>query len=181
MPGPQFADPPPMPPGSPVRRRAGVLAGGHLVLALALAALLAAPPAVAQDGGKKGGDAQPAPAPPKEKSEEEKDLEAVGAEWKAGNVGALAARFPAKRRVSLRLPDSDAGEYRAQQAKSVLEDYFSGRSFSRVELKSCRESTGTFEIEYQRSADRKKVKAELLVVLGVEEKKRVVTSIRESP
>jgi hypothetical protein len=139
-----------------------------VVLVLA-ACLLSRPSALPQD------------AAPKKKSAEQVLLEAVGAEWKGGDVKAITARLPAKRRVSLRLPGSEAGEYRAEQAKSVLDAYFAARTFSRVELKSCKEMTGTFEVEYARTADRKKVKAELLVVLGSEEKRRVLESVRESP
>ncbi len=172
-----------MTPGSSVRRRGRVPTGGHSLLVAALAAFLAAgiPTGLAQDGGGKGKGGGEGKAGAPRKTEEEKDLEAVGAEWKAGDARTLAARLPEKRRVSLRLPGAEAGDYRAGQAKSVLEAYFSGRAFSRVELKSCREGTGTFEIEYVRAADRKKVKAELLVVLGAEEKRRVITSVRETP
>ena len=151
-----------------------------LAVVLGLAGILGPgfPSALGQDGSGKG-KADGAAAP--KKSEEEILLEAVGAEWKSGNAKALAARLPAKRRVSIRLPGAEGGDYRAEQAKSVLEAYFAGRTFSRVELKSCKEMTGTFEVEYARTADRKKVKAELLVVLGTEEKRRVLESVRESP
>lgn len=160
----------------------GVLCRGHraaillLLLALPAAALPPGRAALAQDGGKGGGKA---PAPP-EDPEEKKTFEAMGAEWKAGDAGALAARFPEKRKVSLRLPGMDAGDYRAEQAKSLLEDYFAKRTFTKVEVKSVKDSTGTYEAEYTRD-DRKKVKAELLLVLGTEGRKRVLVSARESP
>ncbi len=115
----------------------------------------------------------------KEKTEEEKLFEAIGAEWKAGDAKALAARFPEKRKVTLRLPDMEAGDYRAEQARSLLEKHFAARRFSKVELKSVKESTGTFEVEYVRD-DKRKVTAELLLGLGTEEKKRVLVSARET-
>ena len=118
-------------------------------------------------------------APLAEKSEEEKLFDAIGGEWKGGDAKGLSARFPAKRKISLRLPDVEAGDYRAEQAKSLLEKYFAGRTFTKVELKSVKEATGTFDIEYTRE-DRKKVVAQLLLVLGTEEKKRVLVSARET-
>jgi hypothetical protein len=166
---------------SPVRRCAGVLSRGHYVLLAAALAFVS--PALAQDGGGKGkgkGEEKTEESA-KKKSEEETLFEAIAGEWKAGNAAALAARFPSQRKVSLRLPDAEAGEYRAEQARSLLEKYFAGRTFSKATLKSVREMTGTFEIEYARTSDRKRVKAELLLVLGTEEKRRVLVSARESP
>jgi hypothetical protein len=132
-----------------------------------------------KDDGKKD-DGRKADAP-KKKTEEEKLLETLGAAWKAGDSKALAARFPQKRKVSLRLPGAEGGDYRAEQAKSMLEEYFSGRTFSKVELKSVKEMTGTFQVEYVRTADRRRVAAQVLLVLGTEEKERVLVSARESP
>lgn len=162
-----------------------VLSGGQRrplgVLPLLVLALLAAlpGPARAQDNGKGKGEKKQEESA--KKSEEQVLFEAIATEWKAGNAAAVAARFPANRKVSLRLPDVEAGDYRAEQARSLLEKYFGGRTFSKVTLKSSREMTGTFEVEYSRAADRKRVKAELLLVLGVEEKRRVLVSARESP
>jgi hypothetical protein len=154
-----------------------VLLGGHLLLA---------GPLSAEDTGKAKDPVKTAEEPrketePKKKTEEEKLLEALGASWKAGDAKALAARFPAKRKVSLRIPGADAGDYRAEQAKSLLETYFAARAFTKVELKSVKEMTGTFRVEYVRAADRKTVKAEVLLVLGTEEKERVLVGVRESP
>lgn len=115
------------------------------------------------------------------KTEEEKLLESLGASWKAGDAKAVAARLPKKRKTSLRLPGSEEGEYRAEQAKSVLERYFSERSFAKVALKSVREATGTFQVEYVVREERRRVTAELLLVLGTEEKERCLVSVRESP
>jgi hypothetical protein len=140
-----------------------VLLGGHL---------LVPGPLAAQDKGK---------VKKVEKTGDEKLLEALGASWKAGDAKALAARFPARRKVSLRIPGADAGDYRAEQARSLLDSYFAGRSTTKVELRSVRETTGTFRVEYLRTADRRTVKADLLLVLGTEEKARVLVGVRESP
>ena len=169
----------------PVRPPFRVLSRGHFLLLAAALAFVS--PALAQEGGKGKGEkkaeesGRTGPPEPPPKSEEETLFSAIAGEWKAGNAAALAGRFPAQRKVSLRLPDAEAGEYRAEQARSLLEKYFAGRAFSKVALKSVREMTGTFEIEYARSSDRKRVKAELLLVLGTEEKRRVLVSARESP
>jgi hypothetical protein len=161
---------------SPSPRPPGVPSGGHRLLALAALLLLAAP-APGGDGAKPA----PAQAQARRKTEEEVLLEAIGEEWKAGDVKALAARFPEKRKVALRLPGIDAGEYRAEQAKSVLGDWFKVRSFTKAELKSVKEMTGTYAVRYVRSADRKTVEAELLLVTAVEDRRRVLVSARESP
>jgi hypothetical protein len=118
---------------------------------------------------------------PKRKTEEEKLLESLGVSWKAGDAKALAARLPAKRKTTLRLPGAEEGDYRAEQAKSILAGYFKARSFSKVELKSVQEATGTFQVEYVLLEERRRVKAELLLALGTEEKERVLVSVRESP
>ena len=136
-----------------------------------------------KEGAKDPSVKDPAPKeePPKKKTEEETLLEALGASWKAGNSKALAARFPEKRKVTLRLPGVEGGDYRAEQARALLDGYFAGRAFGKVELKSVKEMTGTFSLEYTRASDRRTVKAELLLVLGTEEKKRVLVSVRETP
>jgi len=107
------------------------------LLALALSGLLPAilpPPALAQeegrrdpekkdgakrDGGKKdeggkagakkdGGKQERAAAEkPPERTAEEILLEGLAASWRRGDGTAVAARFPEKRRVSLRLPGSE--------------------------------------------------------------------------
>jgi hypothetical protein len=115
------------------------------------------------------------------KTEEEKLLESLGASWKAGDAKAVAAKLPRKRKTSLRLPGSEEGEYRAEQAKSVLERYFSERSFTKVTLKSVKEATGTFQVEYVVIEERRRVTAELLLVIGTEEKERCLVGVRESP
>jgi len=131
-----------------------------------------------RDGGK---DAAPAKEKERKKTAEEVLLEALGAAWRKGDAKALAARFPAKRKVSLRLPGAEAGDYRAEQARSLLEDYFAARTFTKVELKSVKETAGTFALEYRRTAAGKTVQAELLLVLGTESEERVLVSARESP
>ena len=199
--------PGPPPSGVPLRghRVAGVLLA--LALAMPLSALLP-PPVLAQeaggrdpekkDGAKKDGAKKNAPkkdAPKKdeskkdgakqekapEKTAEEILLEALAASWKRGDGTALAARFPEKRRVSLRLPGSEAGDYRAGQAGSILAEYFKDRAFSKVERKSVKETAGTFAVEYVRASDRRTVKAELLLVVGMEGEKRGLVGAREGP
>jgi hypothetical protein len=199
----------PRPPGPPPaavlsggHRAAAVLLA--LLLAGPLPALLP-PPALAQDGakadgGKKEGakkkDGDRADPPRKEpmkeagkepaekapeKTGEEILLEALAASWRKGDAAALGARFPEKRRVTLRLPGSEAGDYRAGQAASVLAEYFKDRAFTKVERKSVKETAGTFALEYVRASDRRTVKAELLLVVGTEGETRVLVSARECP
>lgn len=131
--------------------------------------------------GKEEGKEKEGEGGKRKRSAEERLVDAVAAEWKAGDVKALAARLPEKRRVSLRLPGAEAGEYRAEQARSVLEGYFEGRRFSRVEVKAVKEMTGTLEVEYLRTGDRRKVAATLLVFLGTEGERRVLVGARETP
>jgi hypothetical protein len=173
-----------MRPASGLHPHRRVLSGGHRGIAVALLLALTAGHVGAQDGGKgeeKGQGQGEDGKEKRKKSEEEVLFEAIAAEWKAGDAAALAARFPARRKVSLRLPGIEGGDYRAGQAKALLGEYFAARTFSKVALKSAKELTGTFEVEYLRTPDRRKVKAELLLVLGTEEKKRVLLSARESP
>jgi len=177
------------PPPAP-RTRPAVLSRGHRVAAALLLLALAAGGALAGDDGKK----KPAPPPKEEKegekkakpeaetrrkTEEELLLESLGAAWKRRDAKAVAARFPAKRKVALRLQGVEEGEYRSEQARSVLEDWFAGRTFSKVELKSVKDGTGTFRVEYVRASDRKTVEADLLLALALEEKKRVLVGARE--
>lgn len=198
------------PSGVPLRGHRVAAALLALSLAIPLSGLLP-PPALAQegrggarkddpkkDGAKKdaskkdaskkdGAKQEKAPAgkaPEKtapEKTAEEILLEALAASWKRGDGKALAARFPEKRRVSLRLPGSEAGDYRAGQAASILAEYFKDRAFSKVERKSVKETAGTFAVEYVRASDRRTVKAELLLVVGMEGEKRVLVGAREGP
>ena len=116
----------------------------------------------------------------KEKSEEEKFFEAVGREWLGGDAAALGKRLPGKRKTSLRLPGMTAGEYRREQALSLLKKYFEGRAFTKVELKSVKDLVGTFEVEYTRDEDRRKVSAEVILTFREEKKERVLVGARET-
>ena len=175
----------PMTRGPASGRAAAVLARGHrlvlplLVLAVLTVVLTTPPvPALAQGKGGDGKAGKGATAP--KKSEEEVLLEAIGADWMAGSASAVAARLPEKAKVSLRLPGAAGGEYRREQAKSLLEEYFRRRTFAKVELKSVKEQVGTFAVEYT-GGDRRKVAATLLLTLGTEEGKRVLVGARETP
>ncbi|MCK6480939.1 MAG: hypothetical protein HUU06_08145 [Planctomycetaceae bacterium] len=138
-------------------------------------------------GARKGGKEREEPrAGEGKRTEEEVLLDALAAAWKRGDAAALAGNLPGTRRVSLRLPGIEAGDYRTEQARSLLEGYFGERSFTKVERKSVKEAAGTFSVEYVRSSDRRVVKAELLLVLGIEAaagrgERRVLVGARETP
>ncbi len=138
-------------------------------------------------GARKGGKEREDPkAGEGKRTEEEVLLDALAAAWRRGDAAALAGNLPGTRRVSLRLPGIEAGDYRTEQARSLLEGYFGERSFTKVERKSVKESAGTFSVEYVRSSDRRVVKAELLLVLGIEAaagrgERRVLVGARETP
>jgi hypothetical protein len=191
-----------MTPAPAPRPRPGVLSGGHRALSGLLVLLLlaaaapagdddgerAAPPpeggrtreARRADGGGEGSKASPG-AGTRKRSEDEVLLGDLGAAWKARDAKAVAARFPAKRKVALRLPGVEEGEYRAEQARSLLADSFAGRTFARVELRGVREGTATFRTEWVRAADRRRFEGELVLALATEEGKRVLVRARESP
>jgi len=100
---------------------------------------------------------------------------------KAGDAGAIADRFPEKRKVRLSLTGIKSGHYRDSQAKSLLSTWFK----TIVEMKDCKfkkvqGSVGRFELTYELRATGKVVKkARLEVYLKKEGESWEITGIVE--
>jgi hypothetical protein len=148
-----------------IRRRTFVLTalalcGGWFVAA-------AHPPsAAAQDEGRRKRDKKEEEA--EEKTPEEKELEAIGKEFKAKDVDALIARVPRKNkkgkegRVRLRLGRED-GTYKRTQAKGVIEKWLESRTITSVELESTKDLVGTFTLKFRRRGEEPEVERTLVV------------------
>ena len=155
-----------------IRRRAFVLA-----LATLLGGTLAHGPACdawAQDGGGGGGKSKKEPVA--EKTAEEKELEAIGKEFKDKDVDALIARIPEKvgkeekeGRVRLHLGRKNA-TYARTQAKNIIEDWLADRTITRVTLESTKDLVGTFILKFRPRGEEDEVERTLLIrIAGNEE------------
>jgi len=155
---------------------------------LLLFALLVLPPAPfahAQDGKKKnkGGGAEAAQeeekAPP-EKTAEQKELEAIGAEFKAMDADALMARVPEKGKIRLALGPNDR-TFNHSHAKTVIEGWFESRTIVKVKLKPSKDTktlTGTFTLKYRRLKKPKPVVKDLVIRIKRKDTEFILHSIR---
>lgn len=155
-----------------IRRRAFVLA----VLTLLGGALSHGPASRvwAQDArGDNGGKRKERT---EEKTAEEKELEAIGKEFKDKDVDALIARVPEKvgkekkeGRIRLLLGDDD-GTFGRTQAKGIIEDWLADREITRVKLKSTKDLVGTFVLKFRPRKKNKEVERTLVIrIAGSEE------------
>jgi hypothetical protein len=135
------------------------------------------------------GDAKPAPKaatppppakdPPPKPPAETAAFATIAAEWLRGDAAAIAARLPARGRITLALPDVTAGSYRAEQARSLLVKYFRSRTFSAVTVKGVQDRVATCETASVRSADRRRETSTLVLTLGTEDGHLVLVGVRD--
>jgi len=149
---------------------------GPLAFLVVFGALVAAEPAtsltphvLAQESGdtKKDGDAG-ADEEPAEKTAEEKELEAIGADFEDEDVDALIARIPEdvgdgkEGKVRLKLGKDD-GTFKRTQATKILEGWLESRTITRVKVKSTKDLVGTFDLKWRRRTKETEVEATLVV------------------
>ncbi len=103
-----------------------------------------------------------------EKTPEEKELAAIGKDFKDKDVEALIARVPEKAgkgkegKLRLRLGKDD-GTFKRTQAQTIIERWLESRTITRVKLKSTKDLVGTFVLKYRRRGKETELERTLLV------------------
>jgi len=156
-------------------------AAAFAVIATALG-LPSSQPAHAQDKKKKDDGAAQADEEkkPPEKTAEQKELEAIGAEFKAGDADALIARVPKKGKLRLEL-GSDNDLFSRSPAKRLLNAWFEKRKITQVKLKESKDDkalTGAFTLKFRKLEQRKGVLKDLTIRIKRKGTKFILHSIR---
>jgi hypothetical protein len=153
-----------------------------LLLGATLLVVGAQPSALAQDGRKKKPQEPAATADPEppEKTAEQKELEAIGKDFKDKDVSALIARIEKDGKIRLALGQHD-DTFTSEHAKTVLDDWLASRKISEVKLKESKDTTalsGMFTLKYRRRGKATTVVKDLEVRIKRDDSKFTLVALK---